>query len=172
MNLKKNNLGISKVELLVVLAVIALVGVLAAVMVNSARERSRDYKRLNDINEIQIALEQHFNEKNEYPGGEFLPLGDAGQSACLSSEGFQGNCSGDPIVFMSLVPSLYDKGLQDLSQCGNPARTAYCYTVLSDGQSYAVSLEFERDIPERGIQKGINCAIPTGIRAGACFQEQ
>ncbi|MBU0531068.1 MAG: type II secretion system protein [Candidatus Uhrbacteria bacterium] len=166
-----NKQGFSIIELLVVLAIIGLLGTLAAVAVGSARERSRDYKRLNDVNEIQIALEQYFNENNEYPLGANLPLGDAAQSTCLSDNGFAASCTGEGIVFMPIVPQLYDKGLKDLSQCGTPARTAYCYSLLENGISYAISVEFERDIPERGIAKGLNCAVPTGIRAGACVTE-
>ncbi len=167
----KTNKGFTLIELLVVLAIIGLIGTLAAVAVNSARERSRDYKRLNDVNEIQIALEQYFNENNSYPEGTLLPLGDAAQSTCLSSDGFQSSCAGDSVIFMPIVPQLYDKGLDGLSQCGTPLRTAYCYTRVSDGMSYAISVEFERNIPERGIQKGINCVVPTGIRAGECPTE-
>jgi len=167
----KNKQGFSIIELLVVLAIIGLLGTLAAVAVNSARERSRDYKRLNDVNEVQIALEQFFNENNTYPAGVGLPLGDAAQSTCLSDEGFAASCAGESLVFMSIVPQLYDKGLKDLSQCGTPVRTAYCYNMLEDGVSYAITVEFEREIPERGIMKGLNCAIPTGIRAGACIAQ-
>ena len=156
------------IELLVVLAIIGLLGTMAGVAVMSAREKSRDFKRMADMTEIQSALEDYFNQNNEYPEGSALPLGDAMQSACLGSEGFKSSCSGDSIVFMSIVPALYDGGLQDLVLCGDPARTAYCYTAAEDGLSYQIDVEFERNIPERGMVKGINCAVPSGLTSGAC----
>lgn len=163
-----NEQGLTLIELLVILAIIGLIGTLAAVAVNSARERSRDYKRLNDVTQIQASLEDYFNENNEYPSGDGLPLGDSAQSVCLGSEGFQSSCSGDPIVFMAIVPSVYDKGLKDQVQCGSPTRTAYCYDQTTGDQSYTIAVEFERAIPERGIAQGANCFTPTGISAGTC----
>ncbi len=162
------NKGFTLIELLVVLAIIALLGTMAAIAVNSARERSRDFRRLNDVSQIQASLEDHFNQKNTYPDGEGLPLGDAATSSCLSSEGFSANCDGDSVVFMTIVPALYDKGLKDLVQCGDPMRTGYCYYQISDGATYAIEVEFERTVAERGIQKGVNCATPSGISAGSC----
>ncbi len=168
---KKENKGFTLIELLVVLAIIALIGTMAGVAVMSAREKSRDFKRMADMTEIQSALEDYFNQNNIYPEGSTLPLGDTVQSACISSEGFKSSCSGDSIVFMSIVPAIYGGGLKDLVQCGDPARTAYCYSQLQDGASYAINVEFERNIPERGIIKGVNCATPTGLIAGACLTE-
>ena len=165
---QNNEQGLTLIELLVILAIIGLVGTLAAVEVNSARERSRDFKRLNDVTQVQASLEDYFIENNEYPAGDGMPLGDSAQSTCLSSEGFVAGCSGDPIVFMAIVPSIFDKGLKDLVQCGSPIRTAYCYDQQTNGQSYSIEVEFERDIPERGIAKGANCVTPTSIRAGSC----
>lgn len=164
------NKGFTLIELLVVLAIIALLGTMAAVAVNSARERSRDFRRLNDISQIQASLEDHFNQKNTYPSGSGLPLGDAALSTCLSSEGFSANCIGDSVTFMTIVPALYDKGLKDLVQCGDPMRTAYCYYQITDGASYSIEVEFERNVPERGIVKGVNCATPSGISTGSCSQ--
>ena len=168
---KQKNKGFTLIELLVVLAIIALIGTMAGVAVMSAREKSRDFKRMADMTEIQSALEDYFNQNNTYPDGSALPLGDTVQSACLSSEGFKSSCSGDSIVFMSIVPAIYSGGLKNLVQCGDPARTAYCYSLLQDGASYAVNVEFERNIVERGIVKGVNCATPSGLVAGTCSVE-
>lgn len=169
MHVQKNK-GFTIIELLVALAIIGLLGTAAGVMVSSAREKVRDYKRMNDMTEIQAALEDYFNENNQYPDGSLLALGDITTSACLSSEGFKSSCSGDSVVFMSIVPALYSGGLKDLVVCGDPQRSSYCYSQLSDGATYAIHVEFERNIPERGIAKGVNCASPSGLFGGVCSE--
>ena len=167
----EQNTGFTLIELLVVLAIVGLIGTMAGVAVMSAREKTRDFKRMSDMTEIQAALEDYFNENNIYPEGAALPLGDVTQSACLSSDGFKANCSADSVVFMTIVPSLYVGGLNDLVLCGNPQRSAYCYSLLSDGATYGINVEFERNIPERGIVKGVNCATPSGLVGGVCPSE-
>mgnify|MGYP001314964042 CR=1 FL=1 len=79
--MRKQN-GFTLVELLVVIAVVALVGVFAAVSVNSARSKQRDATRLANVRQLQSALEDFFNETNQYPDGDLLPLGDSAESAC------------------------------------------------------------------------------------------
>ena len=120
--------GFTLVELLVVIAVIALIGVFAAVAVNSARSKQRDATRLANVRQLQSALEDHFNETNQYPEGDLLPLGDNSQSACLSELGFASDCSGDDAVFMRVVPATYEDGLEGIVTCGEPSRRAFCWS--------------------------------------------
>ena len=50
--------------------VIAIIGLLASVVLlalNSARQKSRDAKRLADVRQIASALELYFNDNNSYP---------------------------------------------------------------------------------------------------------
>ncbi len=164
----KNKKGFTLVELLVVIAVIALIGVFAAVAVNSARSKQRDATRLSNVRQMQSALEDHFNEYNQYPDGELLPLGDSALSACLGSGGFAASCSGDTSVFMRIVPSAFDKGLDGIVTCGEPAQQAFCYTQLEEGESYVIHFELENGLASVGMQTGVNCATPEGMEAGVC----
>ncbi|MEY4744976.1 MAG: hypothetical protein RL272_921, partial [Candidatus Parcubacteria bacterium] len=50
---KSNNKGFTLIELLVVIAIIGLLSTLAVVALNSARQKSRDSKRVADIKQIQ-----------------------------------------------------------------------------------------------------------------------
>jgi general secretion pathway protein G len=65
--MKKNNKGFTLIELLVVIAIIGLLSTLAVVSSNSARQKSRDAKRVADIKQIQTALELYYTEQSEYP---------------------------------------------------------------------------------------------------------
>lgn len=168
--MKKNTRGFTLLEILVVVAIIALVGIFAALAVNSARSKQRDATRLANVRQLQSALEDYFNENNAYPVGELLPLGDVSQSACLSISGFRGDCSAESAVFLRLVPSTYPDGLDALVTCGDPARNAFCYTQTKEGEGYVIHFELENGLSSVGLQTGINCAVPEGMEAGLCAE--
>ncbi len=155
-------------EILIMLLIVGLVGTFAAVAVNAARSRARDATRLSAVSQAQSALEQYFGSANGYPPGSGLPLGDSAQAACLGTGGFKADCSGDADVFLRIVRGTLDTGLKGLVACGTPLRNAFCYTQLKGGDAYAIQFELENALPEAGLAKGINCAAPDGMKAGAC----
>ncbi len=157
-------------EILVVIAVVALVGIFAAVAVNSARSKQRDATRIANVRQLQSALEDYFNENNAYPEGNLLPLGDAVQSACLSISGFRADCSAESAVFLRYVPGTYTDGLDGLVTCGDPARNAFCYTQLNEGDDYVIHFELENALEAAGLQGGVNCATQDGMEAGVCAE--
>ena len=159
---------ISLLEVLIVVAIIGLIGLLAVFAVNAARSKERDSTRLANVRQIQSGLEDFFNENNAYPAGTALPLGDSALSACLGASGFLGNCSAEKVTIMRTVPRMYEDGLHGLAACGSPARNAFCYSVGTQGASYGIQFELENPLAGAGLQKGINCAVPGKMSAGAC----
>lgn len=158
--MKKSNQGFTLIELLVVIAIIGLLSTLAVVALNSARQRSRDAKRVADVRQIQTALELGFSEGNKYPvDAVAVTLGAAGQTAlCIVSAapqwGDTADCTGT--VFMGLVPS-------------NPSPNGTDYTYLSDATGADYSLTFTLEGATGQLQAGMNCANPDGITLGtAC----
>jgi general secretion pathway protein G len=60
--------GFTLVELLVVIAIIGVLATLVLLQLGTARARSRDTKRITDINQIRTAVEQYFEDNNgHYP---------------------------------------------------------------------------------------------------------
>ncbi|OGF61953.1 hypothetical protein A2926_00535 [Candidatus Giovannonibacteria bacterium RIFCSPLOWO2_01_FULL_44_40] len=60
--------GFTLIELLVVIAIIGILASLALASFNSARLKSRDARRVADINQIKVALELYFDANaNIYP---------------------------------------------------------------------------------------------------------
>lgn len=64
---KRNTKGFTLVELLVVIAIIGILASIVLVSLNSARERSRDARRVADINQMRTALETFHLDDTAYP---------------------------------------------------------------------------------------------------------
>jgi prepilin-type N-terminal cleavage/methylation domain-containing protein len=64
---KANNKGFTLIELLVVIAIIGILSSVVLASLNTARQKSRDVKRISDLKQIQLALEFSFDANNEYP---------------------------------------------------------------------------------------------------------
>ncbi|MEK7625424.1 MAG: prepilin-type N-terminal cleavage/methylation domain-containing protein [Patescibacteria group bacterium] len=100
MKMKKQ--GFTLIELLVVIAIIGLLSTLAVVALGNARTKARDAKRMSDLKQLQTALELYYTDKNGYPTGATVNLGDTG-AACLNSvSGFTTSPCSD--AYMASVP--------------------------------------------------------------------
>lgn len=61
--------GFTLIELLVVIAIIALLSSVALIAYNSARQKSRDAKRLSDMTQMNNGLELYYATLRGYPTG-------------------------------------------------------------------------------------------------------
>ncbi len=139
--------GFTLIELLVVIAIIALLSTLAVVALGSARQKSRDAKRLSDIKQIQTALELYFTDQNGYPAGSGLVLGST-NAVCLGAGGFAaaGACTGT--TYMGLVPA-------------NPLPGGANYTFTTASSSYTITFTIEG--ASGGFALGGINATPSGM---------
>ncbi len=157
--MKRTQSGFTLIELLVVIAIIGLLSTLAVVALNSARQRSRDAKRVSDIRQVQTALELGFSETNNYPAGTSLALGSTNYRVLCNVSGAASfvaastNCGGGTI-YMGLVPS-------------NPTPNGanYVYTSSSGTGTYSITFTLEGATGQLG--SGANCANQNGIQAGS-----
>ncbi|MFA6603416.1 MAG: type II secretion system protein [Patescibacteria group bacterium] len=163
-----NKKGFTLIELLVVIAIIGLLSTLAVVALNSARQKSRDSKRVADTKQVQTALELYFADLNGYPlppTGESLLGTDTNMKAICSDNacaaagdcGFKSVCAGTDTVYMGLVPSAPTPQDGDCTVDNNP----YVY-ASTDGTSYSIAFCLGNKVG--GLGSGVRTADPTGIR--------
>lgn len=62
-----NKRGFTLIELLVVIAIIGILSSVVLASLNSARQKSRDSRRIADVKQIQNALELYYDASSTYP---------------------------------------------------------------------------------------------------------
>ncbi len=66
-SLKNSKKGFTLIELLVVIAIIGILSSVVLASLSTARQKSRDAKRISDLGQIQLALELFFDSVQSYP---------------------------------------------------------------------------------------------------------
>lgn len=144
----KNNQGFTLVELLVVIAIIALLSTIAIVAFGTARQKSRDARRVADIKQIQTGLELSFDDAGAYPAGTDTVLG-AADAACLNASGFTTTACATP--YMGLVPA-------------NPTPGGADYNYNQTGSGTGYTIEFTLEGATGGLAAGAHTASQNGIQ--------
>lgn len=66
-SLKNRTKGFTLIELLVVIAIIGILSSVVLASLSTARQKSRDAKRISDLGQLQLALELSFDANQNYP---------------------------------------------------------------------------------------------------------
>lgn len=119
--MKKAERGFTLIELLVVIAIIGILSSVVLASLNSARERSRDARRLADLQQIKLAAELYFDTNNAYPADIY----DADNGLAPD---FIGSVPFDPIG--TNVEYAYEAA-------GSPSLTSYCLGAVLEGADNA-----------------------------------
>jgi len=124
------------IELLVVIAIIGLLAALIIPNLTQIRAKARDAKRVEDLRQLQTALEMYYSDYNHYP---------VWTSGCL-------NASGSPLLSggaYALVPDYMGSLPKD------PLPSKYCYYYKSDstGGNFKIAAYLEKDT-EKALNDG------------------
>lgn len=140
---KEKKTGFTLVEILVAIAIVAVLATLAIVSLQNARSNARDSKRLADIRQIKTALELFFNDHNRYPSQE-----EWDNWEIKSSSGS---------YFMLSKP----KAPSPASRNCDSENNEYIYKPSSDGRSYVISFCVGKSFS--GLKPGQVCSGPGGF---------
>ncbi len=129
--------GFTLIELLVVIAIIGILSSVVLASLSTARQKSRDGKRVSDVGQIQLALELYFDAYQSYP--TTTPVASTvqieGAIAQLATAGMLPKAPTPPNSTAAAGPKYWYRGIT--------AANAECLGV-SVCTSYAIATTLER----------------------------
>ena len=154
------NKGITKIEILLVVAIILIIIIVDFVAISYLQKKERDIQVLSEIDQIRSSLELFLFVNNYYPmAAEPVALNDSyaeTEKLCLSGfEKFNVDCEKN---ILRPIPNKY------LNE-GN----IYLYKSIEDNQNYQIEFTLETNFKNQGLNKGKNCATNLQIINQACF---
>lgn len=109
---QSGNKGFTLIELLVVIAIIGVLASIVLASLNTARKKSRDTRRVADMNQAKLALELFYDSNRRYPDTF------AGNGTALLVPTFIASWPTDPITGTAYT---YYAGLNNRADDGSPS---------------------------------------------------
>lgn len=134
LEIKNSSKGFTLIELLVVIAIIGLLASVVLVSLGSAKLKSRDARRLGDIQQIKSGLDIYYNLGNGYPDTNSWNTAQTNKS--------QLSCSGTPALKVPNDPLnstngtytyTYTQGGTSSSSCGGTVYSNYKIQFQTEG---------------------------------------
>ncbi|MEI7452441.1 MAG: type II secretion system protein [Candidatus Falkowbacteria bacterium] len=152
MNNKKVK-GFTLIELLIVIAIIGILATIAVISLQNARVKSRDARRLSDVDQMQTALTLYYRDKGKYPAiSDFV----AGGSLIATT-------SAGTVTYMALIPTAPTPADGTCSNSDN----AYHYSPSSDFKKYTIYYCLGEKTADVG--SGNHAATSDGINAAPAW---
>lgn len=96
--------GFTLVELMVVIAIIGILASIVMVSLTSARQKGRDARRISDIKNIQLSLEEYYTDNLMFPKAAYASGGLSAPSTGLSPS-YMSSVPTDPLGSSGPMPS-------------------------------------------------------------------
>lgn len=129
---KNSKKGFTLIEILVVVAIIAILSSVVLIGLGPTRRAGRDARRISDLRQVQNGLELYFNHCGAYPGGASNVAG------CTTGSGLTGQAG-----YTSMGTALVTAGAaQNVPQDPSSPNAAYRYSSTS-GANYVLSTVLE-----------------------------
>lgn len=112
--------GFTLMELLIVIAIIGILSAVVLASLGGSQARARDSKRLNDLRQVQTALETYWTDNGHYPVT-------GGWSGVCTSFGLKSRSGSD-----GYIPNLAPFYIKELPVEERPFEPDGCYVYRSD----------------------------------------
>lgn len=148
--IKNTRKGFTLIELLVVIAIIGILSSVVLASLSTARQKSRDAKRISDVGQIQLALELYFDQSQSYPST--TPGGYSGTDAAIQLLEATQFMPQTPIPPSGGSPNYIYHGITlagGVADCTGPACLSYVVSVALEREDNAV-LRTDADIVTTG----------------------
>ncbi len=160
----KKSKGFSLIELLIVIAIMAVIVGLALPNFIGARERSRDFKRKSELNQLKIALRLYYGDYGKYPawtnGMVIVGCGINGTSncpVCASADFAAGGVDGCTTVYMRKTP---------VSQAGS---LELRYFQVASGDDFRVKVSLENASDTDTTKSQAKCPVVAATNPAGTF---
>ena len=138
MNNKKQQ-AFTLVELIIAMAIIAILTGLTIRYFGTVQNKTRDSRRKQDIQAIASALEMYYNDFDHYPyaqGGLMMGCGENSAEACQWGDVFQNTSNGT--LYMAEIPQ-------------DPGGAQYFYLAAAQGENYQLFAFLENEEDEQAV---------------------
>ncbi len=135
MQYRKTNAGFTLIELLMVIAIVGILAAIVLVGLSSARSKARDAKRISDLQALASALQFYYEDTGHYP----IAIGQVSECA------HAGNWIPDGTDYTWSTKYFSTTPRDPSEQCTGPDTQAYTYQ--SDGTTYQMTTKLERPAP-------------------------
>lgn len=154
------NRGISKIEVIISLALAFVVIIVDIFVIVHLNNKSRDIQVMSEVSRIRSGLENFLLENNYYPVKETaVVLNDSDASTeKLCSDGFKRINEKCLRIILEPIPNLY-------GSLGNVWR----YRSPVNSLNYQLEFELKTNFNKQGLLKGLQCATNSAITNGPCF---
>ncbi len=138
-SIKNTKKGFTLIELLVVIAIIGILSSVVLASLSTARQKSRDAKRVSDLGQVQLALELYFDAQQTYPSTTAAAVSKGGGSdggiVAVTTAGFLPKTPAIPIPVKTETTYIY-KGVTSAG--------ADCTGAVTSCPAYILGTNLER----------------------------
>ena len=137
--------GFTLVELLIVISIIGVLAGFLFVNFSNVRERGRDSRRKNDLNQIKTALRLYYNDYQKYPtdngSGGIIGCGTLGDQVCT----WGGSFGSTDVQYMKLPLDPLNQGLYVYKYAQYGGDDGFRLTVYIENNSDPAAHNSQRD---------------------------
>lgn len=137
--MKKSALGFTLVELLIAITILSVLATTGFIVYSGVLPKTRDSKRISDLNKLAIALELYYQKNGRYMD---------------NTQGLEGSCTNaDTAAFYTEIKSyMVDQEVPKDPKIDPQTKSYpfYCYVSVTDGQSYRLFAKLENCQDSKG----------------------